>query len=167
MLTFTRSVLVFLKWANWIVGIPVALVCGLLWLFPARFIDAATASKAVDQPASIIQFLGIMALMLIVVMPATHALLTRLIAIIDSVATDSVFSAVNADRLRGIGWSLLVINLADLGLGLASYQASASSGEYFGWSPSLTGWIAVLLLFVLAEVFQRGSIMRAELAEVI
>lgn len=167
MLKLTRNLLVVLKWANWIIGIPAALVCGLLWLFPSRFIEAATATNAAERPEAIILFLGVVTLLLLIVMPATHALLTRLIAMIDTVASDAVFSTVNADRLRGIAWSLLAINLADLGFGLASYQASVASGEYFGWSPSLTGWIAVLLLFVLAEVFQRGSIMRAELAELV
>lgn len=167
MLKITRNILVFLKWANWIVGIPAALICGLLWMAPAQFIAAAQAANAEENPQAIVAFMGIVALMMIIIMPATHALLTRLIAMIDTVETDTVFSAINAERLRGIAWALLVINLTDLGFGLASYLASEASGEYFGWSPSLTGWLAVLLLFVLAKVFQRGSDMRAELAEVI
>ena len=40
---------------------------------------------------------------------------------------------------------------------------SKATGEYFGWSLSLTGWIAVPLLFVLANVFREGAAMRADL----
>ncbi len=34
----------------------------------------------------------------------------------------------------------------------------------FTWTPSMTGWLAVLLLFVLAGIFARGADMADELA---
>jgi len=40
----------------------------------------------------------------------------------------------------------------------------AFEGEY-GWDPSLglLGWFAVLLMFILAEIFKQGAIMREDL----
>jgi hypothetical protein len=32
-----------------------------------------------------------------------------------------------------------------------------------GWSFNITGWIAVLLLFVLARVFEQGAAMREDI----
>jgi hypothetical protein len=58
---------------------------------------------------------------------------------------------------------LLVIQLADLGFGLARVAANALHIDYLDWQPSFTGWLAVLIAFVLAQVFERGAAMRDDL----
>ena len=94
---------------------------------------------------------------------AVHMLLTRLVALVRDAAAGMAFTTANAVRLRMMGWALLAINIADLVYGWVSIRASEASGEYYGWSLSLTGWVAVPLLFVLAHVFREGAAMRQDL----
>ena len=96
-----------------------------------------------------------------------HIILTRLIAMIDDVRAGRPFAGANAARLRLIAWTLLAIQLLDLAFGLISIRASEQTGEYFGWSFGMTGWLAVLLLFVLARVFEGGAAMQDELEQTI
>jgi len=94
---------------------------------------------------------------------AIDRILTRLAGLVRDARTGTALSETNAARVRTIGWCLLAINLADLVYGWLSVRASAATGEYFGWSLSLTGWVAVPLLFVLAHVFREGAAMRDDL----
>lgn len=101
--------------------------------------------------------------MIIPVAAAVHVILTRLVAMIRDTMAGAAFSDTNADRLRMIAWMLLVINIIDLAFGQVSIWASAQTGEYFGWSLSLTGWFAVPLLLVLARLFRVGAAMQSDL----
>ena len=72
--------------------------------------------------------------------------------------------ATNAERLRRIGWALLILQLLDLPCALLarfwpSLGSAAPSGDI-----SVGGWLATLLMFVLARAFAAGSIMRDDLA---
>jgi len=97
--------------------------------------------------------------------PLAHLLLTRLRAIVGTVQAGDPFVAANARRLTTIAWVLLGIQVVDLGYGVLSALADIASMP--GWSFSFTGWLAVLLLFVLARVFEHGARMRDELAATI
>ena len=94
---------------------------------------------------------------------AAHLIFTRLVAMLCDTQIGAAFSAANAARLTTIAWALLAINIADLAFGRISIWASAQSSEYFGWSPSLTGWFAVPLLLILARIFTEGAAMRDDL----
>lgn len=100
------------------------------------------------------------------VVPLVHLLLTRLRAIVASVAEGDPFVAPNADRLTLIAWALLGIQICDLGFGVLS-MTIAHDISGFEWSISVTAWLAVALLFVLAGVFRQGTRMRDELSEVV
>jgi len=93
---------------------------------------------------------------------AAHLIFRRLLAIIATAAAGDPFTAANGARLRVIAWALLAIQILDLGFGAISLTMDASVG--LDWNFSLGGWIAVLMLFVLARVFEQGSRMRDELA---
>ena len=97
------------------------------------------------------------------VMVAVHWILTRLAALVRDAAVGHALTDANAARLRAIAWATLAIAIVDLCFGWVSVATSKATGEYFGWSLSLTGWIAVPLLFVLAHVFREGAAMRADL----
>ena len=60
--------------------------------------------------------------------------------------------------------SRLTRELLDLGLGGFTAWAMAQHIEMPSWTPTFSGWIVVLMLFVLARVFQRGAEMRDDLA---
>ena len=86
--------------------------------------------------------------------------------IIDTASTGDPFVTVNADRLNHIACLLLVIQLvgftvdALMNLFPPSITENVSVG-YDGFSAA--GVLAALLIFVLAQIFRRGSEMRAEL----
>ncbi|WP_254503794.1 DUF2975 domain-containing protein, partial [Salmonella enterica] len=72
------------------------------------------------------------------------------------------FVRANAARLRTIGWMLLTIQLADLAFGGARLVARMLQIDYLDWQPSFTGWLGVLIAFVLAQVFEHGAAMRED-----
>ncbi len=94
----------------------------------------------------------------------THIIFTRLKSIIATVRKGNAFTTTNAVFLRAIAWGLLAINLLDLGFGAVSYWLDSMMDQYPDWSFSFTGWFAVLLLFILARIFEQGAEMRDDLA---
>lgn len=97
------------------------------------------------------------------VMVVAHILFRRLLAILASVAAGDPFTPANASHLHTVAWCLLVLQLCDIGFGVTSSLLDKAAGEGVGgWSFGLTGWIAVLLVFVLARVFREGTRLRDE-----
>ena len=74
------------------------------------------------------------------------------------------FVAGNAARLQTTAWALLGLELLHLAVGaIAARGVVAVSAARLDWNFSVTGWLAVLLLFVLARVFDHGTRMRDDL----
>ncbi len=96
--------------------------------------------------------------------PLTHILLTRVLAIVETVRGGDPFVAENAARLQATAWALLGLELLHLAVGAIAAAASSPSQRLdLDWNFSVTGWLAVLLLFVLARVFEHGTRMRDDL----
>jgi hypothetical protein len=96
--------------------------------------------------------------------PLAHLLLTRLLAIVETVRLGDPFVTGNAARLQTTAWALLGLELLHLAVGaVAASVSSASQPLDIHWNFSITGWLAVLLLFVLARVFDYGTRMRDDL----
>lgn len=95
----------------------------------------------------------------LIIIPLAHVALTRLRAIVRTVTARDPFVKENARRLTRIAWTLLCIVLVDLAVGLYILFDNPMSDR----SSSITSWLAVLLLFVLARVFDHGTRMRDEL----
>jgi hypothetical protein len=93
-----------------------------------------------------------------------HMILTQLLAIVDTVRAGDPFVTRNAGRLQTIAWLVLGTELLHLMVGGIARLASAGGQPLdIDWSFSFTPWIAVLLLFVLARVFEHGARMREDL----
>ncbi len=97
---------------------------------------------------------------------AVHVMLTRLVAMVDTVRLGHPFVPENAARLKTIAWCLLAIQLLHLLFGVM-VRIAASANAHMEWSFSSSGWIAVLLLFVLARVFEEGTRIRDDLERMI
>jgi Protein of unknown function (DUF2975) len=96
--------------------------------------------------------------------PLAHILLTRLLAIVETVRLGDPFVTGNAARLQTTAWALLGLELLHLAVGAIAASASSESQPLdIHWNFSITGWLAVLLLFVLARVFDHGTRMRDDL----
>jgi hypothetical protein len=96
--------------------------------------------------------------------PVVHFILTRLLLIVATVSTGNPFVAANAARLAAIAWAVLALELSHFAVGAAAAGiSSAGIPLHISWGFSWTQWLAVLLLFVLARVFEQGARMREDL----
>ena len=109
---------------------------------------------------------GMRAIMVIGILgtPIAYLLFSRLLRIVASVRIGEPFIADNAGRLRTIAWALLGLEL--LHIAVVAIASSVSTKEvplHINGNFDLTGWLAILLLFVLAQVFLEGTRMREDL----
>ena len=163
MLTTTIWLLRIANWLNWIVATLFAGLGVLLLVGPDQFRTTFIDAFSANGGEAVFIWLIVSCTMVLPVALAIHMILTRLTALVRDAQVGIAFSEANAQRLGTIAWALLVINLIDLAYGQLALWASTQSGEYFGWTLSLTGWFAVPLLFVLAKVFREGAVMREDL----
>lgn len=151
--------------------IPLNLLAGALIavllvasLVAERWTMTALGVQDVDLQGGLI--LGMRAIMLVGIgsVPLTHVVLTRLRAIVATVGAGDPFVAANARRLETIAWGVLGLELLHLVVGaLAESVSSRAQAVDLDWSFSITRWLAALLLFVLARVFEHGTRLRADL----
>jgi hypothetical protein len=146
---------------NWLVGslilaLLIASVIARDQVFAALGVDIANARLILG--GRLIMVIGIGSA------PLAHVLLTRLLAIIETVRLGDPFVTANAARLQTTAWALLGLELLHLAVGaIAAFASSESQPLDIDWNFSITGWLAVLLLFVLARVFDQGARMRDDL----
>ncbi|MBW4331345.1 DUF2975 domain-containing protein [Stakelama sp. CBK3Z-3] len=162
MLRFTRTILTGLNYANWIFVVLFAIAAIALLANPAQVAEILRQAFGVEAGRARVICAAIAGL----VVPAgfaAHLIFTRLIAILDAARAGEPFAMVNADRLRTVAWAMLAIQILDLCAGALAITLSKISDEYFGWSFGLSGWLAVLLLFVLARIFRIGAAMQEDL----
>jgi hypothetical protein len=96
--------------------------------------------------------------------PVVHLILARLLNIVETVSVGNPFVVANALRLKTIAWAMLGLELMHFTVGaVAALVSTAAAPLNIGWGFSLTRWLAVLLLFVLARVFEQGARMREDL----
>lgn len=119
---------------------------------------------SVADVAAIIRFLRLTLLLALPVGIVVERLLSALRAILATVAEGDPFAAANAARLRTIGWMLLALQLVDLAYGGLVVAARHLRIDYATWQPSLIGWLATLVAFVLVRVFAAGAALRDDLA---
>lgn len=162
-LPIAHAVLRSLIVLNWLFG---ACILGLLiytfidplWMAKALGVSGYPDAQAVMIGMQVVAAIGCVGIVF------NHKILSRLLAIIDSIRSRDPFVDANVRRLRAIAWLLLVLQL--LSLIVAAVARSISTAEHpfnldAGFSP--TGWLAVILTFVLARVFAEGTLMREDL----
>lgn len=163
-LTLTRRLLRVLIRLNQLMGI------GILALLAATLVAEGPVMDALGVPASGQtgrMVLGMRAIMVlgIAAVPIAHVVLTRLLTIVHTVGEGDPFVMENAGRLQRIAWAVLGLEVLHLAVGaVAAGVSTAQSPIDIDWGLSVTRWLAVLLLFVLARVFEQGARMREDLA---
>src|SRR6185503_16832374 len=96
--------------------------------------------------------------------PLNYVVLKRLLAIVETVRAGDPFIAVNAYRLQAIAWALLALQLLSMVIGaIAKTISTPAHPVNLSAGFSVTGWLAVLLTFLLARVFAEGALMREDL----
>lgn len=148
---------------NWIFG---SLIFALLaisflaegWTWRALGVGATAAHEGSATGMRAIMAIGIIGT------PIAYVVFIRLLRILESVRTGEPFTMDNAGRLRSIAWALLGLKL--LNICVVAIAAAISTKEVslrINGNFDLTGWLAILLLFVLAQVFLEGTRIRADL----
>ena len=159
----SRFVLRLLIVLNWLYG--AAIFVGLVLSFAAKATTMAAlgvASSAEMEP--LIQGMRAIAVLGLVTVPLHYVILARLRDIVDSVQAQDPFVAPNAGRLQTTAWALLGLQLLALAIGaIAAFVSTPAHPLHVDAGFSTAGWLAVLLLFVLARVFAEGARIRDDL----
>jgi len=162
-LGISRRVLRLLIVVNMVYGLA---ILGLVtWsLFSSDLVmDAMGVAPAADRDVmlrgmQLVAFIGVLAV------PLLHVILKRLISIVNTARAGDPFITENARRLRIIAQTLFGIQILHLLVGFVISRTRSQVQQLdLDWSFSITPWIAVLLLFVLAGVFEHGARIRADL----
>ncbi|HEY3663034.1 MAG TPA: DUF2975 domain-containing protein [Chthoniobacterales bacterium] len=162
-LTAARVALRILIVLNWVYGAIIFAILVGMFTAPHWTMTAIGLHPSVESGSLMIQGLRMIPVLGLVGVPLNFIVLSRLLAIVRTVRAGDPFVAQNAARLQVIAWAVLGQQLLQLAIGSIAHAVStpAHSLRISVFSPS--GWLAVLLLFVLARVFAEGARMREEL----
>jgi hypothetical protein len=147
---------------NWLSAI---LILALLFVVPNEewIIRALKLSPSLEADRVIFGLQSIAAIGLLLI-PLNNASLKRLLAIVETVRAGDPFVAANAQRLQVIAWILLTMQLLSIVVGAIAKSISTPAHPVnLDAGFSITGWLAVLLTFLLARVFAEGALMRDDL----
>jgi hypothetical protein len=147
---------------NWLMG---AAILALLLVSPnERWIMSAFHLSPSPEAERLVMGLRAIAALGLAAVPLNYAVLKRLVAIVETVRAGDPFVAANASRLQAIAWALLTLQLLSIVIG-AIAKAVSIPGRPLRLDAgfSISGWLAVLLTFLLARVFAEGTLMREDL----
>jgi uncharacterized membrane protein len=163
MLPAARASLSILIVLNWLVGagiltLLIATIVAEQWTFAALGITPSSGIPSMIAGLRTIALLGLVAI------PLNHAVLRRLLAIVETVRGGDPFVAANAHRLQVIAGVLLALQLLSIVIGAIGTAISTPAHPlHLDAGFSTSGWLAVVLTFVLARVFAEGARMREDL----
>jgi len=147
---------------NWLVG---AMIVVLLVAMPnEQWIMRAFKLSPSPDADRLIAALRMIAVIGLAAIPLHYVVLTRLLAIVKTVRAGDPFVATNAQRLQAIAWVLLILQVLSIVIGAIAKGVSTPAHPInLDAGFSISGWLAVLLTFLLARVFAEGALMREEL----
>jgi hypothetical protein len=161
-LPIAHGVLRILIVLNWLFGVAIVVLLVVMpheqWILSELRISPSREADRIVLGLRLIAVIGLIAI------PLNHAVLKRLLAMVETVRAGDPFVAANANRLRAIAWVLLVLQLLSLVVGAITKGISTPEHPidiHAGFS--INGWLAVLLTFLLARVFAEGTEMREDL----
>lgn len=161
-LPIAHVVLQILIVVNWLMG---AAILALLVVMPnEQWIMAAFKLSPSPDAERLITGLRAVAVLGLVGIPLNYAVLKRLLAMVETVRAGDPFVAANARRLHAIAWALFALQVLSLVIGaIAKAVSSPAHPVHVDAGFSISGWLAVLLTFLLARVFAEGALMREDL----
>jgi hypothetical protein len=147
---------------NWMFG---AAILALLLVLPhEQWIMTTFRISASPEAERLITGFRAIAVIGLASVPLNYVVLRRLLALVETVRAGDPFVEANAYRLQAIAWALLALQILSI---LVSTIAKAISTPAhpvkLAAGFSISGWLAVLLTFVLARVFAEAARMRADL----
>jgi hypothetical protein len=147
---------------NWLMG---AAILALLVVSPnEQWIMRAFKLSPSPEAERLVMGLRAIAVLGLAAIPLNHAVLKRLLAIVETVRAGDPFVAANANRLQAIAWALFTLQLLGLVIdAIARTVSSPAHPLHLDAGFSINGWLAVLFTFLLARVFAEGTLMREDL----
>ena len=148
---------------NWLSGaaILVLLIATIVakdWTMNALGIHQGSEIRVLIVPLRVIAMIGLTTI------PINDAILRRLLAIVETVRSGDPFVAANAHRLQEIAWALLALQIVSLVIGgIGKAVSTPAHPLHLNAGFSVSGWLAVLLTFILARVFAKGTLMRDDI----
>lgn len=166
-LSASRFLLRILRAFNLVTGVMLIVAIPASFLFEPQFSEFFSKRPPRIDPAWLIPVLRIWIALALGMVAAAHVLFSRLLAMVETVRFGDPFVPDNAARLQTIAWCALALQLFHLVFGVMAATLNAA-GSNVDWKFSgFTGWLAVVLLFVLARVFEEGTQMREDLERMI
>ena len=147
---------------NWLFG--VAILALLLVMPNEQWIMSAFKLSPSPEAERVVMGLRAVAVLGLIAIPLNYIVLRHLLSMIGTVRAGDPFVARNAARLQVIAWVLLALQLLSMligGIGEAISTPEHPVDLDAGFS--ISGWLAVLLTFLLARVFAEGTLMREDL----
>ena len=147
---------------NWLAG---AAILALLLVMPnEQWIMAGFKLSPSPEADRLVMAMRAVAVLGLAAIPLNYVVLKRLAAIVETVRAGDPFVATNADRLRAIAWALLALQLLSMVIGsIGTMVSTPAHPVHLDAGFSISGWLAVLLTFLLARVFAEGTRMREDL----
>lgn len=148
---------------NWIFGVLIFVLLAVSflteeWTLRALGVGAIAGHEGVVAGMRAIMVIGVVGT------PISYVVFSRLLRIVESVRTGEAFTRDNAGRLRTIAWAVLGLELLHICVvAIASAVSTKEVPLRINGNLHVTVWLAILMLFVLAQVFLEGTRMREDL----
>lgn len=165
-LSASRILLRTLRALNLLTGVGLVIAVPTSFIFELQFFEFFSKRPPRIDPTWLVPTLRIWIVLALPMAAAIHIALSRLLAVVETVRSGDPFVPQNAARLTTIAWCVLATQLLELTFGALAATVNAA-GSNVEWRFSVTGWVAVVLLFVLARVFEEGAQMRQDLEAMI
>jgi hypothetical protein len=128
------------------------------WIMKSFHLSPSPEAERLVMGLRAVAVLGLAAI------PLNYLVLARLLAIVETVRGGDPFVAANASRLQAIAWALFALQILSIVIGAIGKAVSTPAHPvHLDAGFSITGWLAVLLTFLLARVFAEGAMMREDL----
>lgn len=159
----TRVTLRILIVLNWVFC---ALILGMLamsfeaeaWTWRAFGVGPASGHEGMVAGMRAIMVIGIAGT------PIGYIVFSRLLRIVESVLAGNAFTKDNAGRLRTIAWAMVGLELLHICvIAIASAVSTKELPLHVNGNLHIAGWLSILMLFVLAQVFLEGTRMSEDL----
>ena len=147
---------------NWLFG--VAILALLLVMPNEQWIMSAFKLTPSPEAERVVMGLRAVAVLGLIAIPLNYIVLRHLLSMIGTVRAGDPFVARNAARLQVTAWVLLALQLLSMLIGgIGKAISTPENPVHLDAGLSVSGWLAVLLTFVLARVFAEGTLMREDL----
>jgi uncharacterized protein YacL len=159
-----RALLRILIVLNWLAVAAILVLLVFMpnkeWLIQALKLTPSSNTDALVNGMRVLGAIGAVALSL------QYLIFKPLLEIVETVRAGDPFVTPNARRLRTIAWTLVAVQVLGIVLGVLAADISSALHRPIDIRAnfSFTGLLAVLLTFLLAQVFATGARMREELA---